>query len=182
MFMLENWPPSYVLGLASIVCGALCMIVFILSIFLYNYRALGHSTALQRERQNADLALKRELIQRGLPPQDLEQAIKVLQLDRSTTSPASEADSADPDEQIEAAILARFAWFQELSPRDIEEAGTLVRAADRRRKEAVLYILNQQDPANTPAADMLAAIRSLCRPTERSREAMDLNPHVMSRG
>jgi hypothetical protein len=172
---LLNWPPDQVLLLALIVAGATCLIVMILAILRYNMRALTDATALQRERLNAAVALKRELIQRGLPPQELEQAVKLLKLDEEPAVAPAWPRPQQTDGQLNAGIAEQLALLEEVSPEGIEQVISLVRVADRNGKEAALELLEnlqakRDEGAETQGEVVLAAVRSLCRPANKLRE------------
>jgi hypothetical protein len=172
---LETWPPEKVLVLALIVAGAVCLIVMVLAILRYNMRALTDATELQRERLNAEVTLKRELIQRGLPAEELEKAIQLLKLDEPP-APVSRPLSTRTGGQLDGEIVEHLALLEEVSPEGIEQAVSLVRAADRDGKEAALALLEnlhekkQEEGIETQGEVVLAAVRSLCRPAEKPRE------------
>jgi hypothetical protein len=173
---LETWPPDKVLILALIVAGATCLIVLILAILRYNMRALADATALQRERLN----LKRELIQRGLPAQELEQAITLLKLNEDPAAAAAWArpkrfDGQPTDGQIDAGVAEHLALLDEVSPERLEQTISLVRATDRDGKEAALALLEnlqekREEGVEPQGEVVLAAVRSLCRPADKPRE------------
>jgi hypothetical protein len=178
---LQTWPPEQVLVLALIVAFAACLLVLILAVLRYNLRALADATALQREQLNANGALarerlsavctlKRELLQRGLPPHELEQAIQLLKLDEPPdVVPALKLprnNTGKTDQQLEAEILARLAVLDNVDPVELQEIGGLLRGAGRETKEATLSLVGELEE-NAGGDVVVAAVRSLCRPAEK---------------
>jgi hypothetical protein len=175
-----NWSPGQFLALVAIVLGAVCLIAITLTTYGYNLRALADSTALQRERFNADLALKRDLLQRGLSPQELEQTIKLLKLDEPPPLPVS--GPSEEDAEVEFCALATH--LEQLSPQALEEVIALVRAADAGHKRTALAVLRNLVARGVEGPVALAAIRSVCRPRERLRDEakpLELSAHVTTR-
>jgi hypothetical protein len=173
---LLNWPPGEVLLLALILSGAVCLLALILAVLRYNMRALTDATLLQRERLEAEVALKRELIQRGLPVEELEKAIQLLKLDEPPPAAANRPLSTLTGGQLDAEIVEHLALLEEVSPEGIEQAISLVRAADRDGKEAAhallenLHAKKEIQGIETQGEVVLAAVRSLCRPANKPRE------------
>jgi hypothetical protein len=113
----------------------------------------------------------------------MEQAIKLLKLDQPEPPPSmSWGTPESSDEDLEADFITRFTQLENVTPEAVEQAGLLFRAVERSRKEAAIEILSNLEGSETEAEIVLAAIRSLCAPTERPREATELNRHVMPRG
>jgi hypothetical protein len=176
----DTWTPGQFLALVATVAGAVSLIVLILTVYGYNLRALADATALQRERLQAETSLKRELSQRGLPPQELEQAVKVLHLDEPP--PAARV----PDNELSEAEFATIVCSLEgITPQAVEEILTLVRAADGTGKRTALSVIQGLMGRGVEAGPLaLAAVRSLCRPTERPPEEaqmLELSSHVTRR-
>jgi hypothetical protein len=175
---LLTWPPEQVLILALILSGAVCLLALILAVLRYNMRVLTDATLLQRERLEADLALKRELIQRGLPPQELEQTIKLLKLDEPpSVAPhqPGEAEAAEA-EFVKAAVL-----LEKVPPEGLEEVVALLRAADEPRKCNALSVVREFVDNGVEGPVALAALRSLLRSEEKPRgdgRPLELSTHI----
>jgi hypothetical protein len=160
------------LTLSPMLLGASCFIVYTLS----NHR-------LQRERLDAQVALKRELIQRGLPPHELEQAIRLLKLDEEPQAvPAPEMPRSyegKSDQQLVAEVAGLLAGFVEVSAKDVEQILGLVRDADRDTKlVAIEFLESMAGSAGTEL--VLASVRSLCQPAAKARPAADNIPLELS--
>jgi hypothetical protein len=179
-FLDANWSPMELFPLVVAVAGAVSLIVLILTIYGYNLRALADATALQRERLNAETALKRELIQRGLAPPELEQTVKLLNLDESP--PAAPNPSGESSDAEFAKLLFSL---EGITPQAIEEIITLVRTVDGPRRRAALSVINELMERGVEAGPFaVAAIRSLCRPPTLPLEEakpLDLSSHVTPR-
>src|SRR5262245_37312253 len=99
--ILDKLTPPQLTAVMCTVAGVVALVVFIVSIWSYQARALADETALQRERQNADIAmqkeqvqadiaLKQELVKRNLPAAELKLALEAI-----------ESASAAPDVEVE---------------------------------------------------------------------------------
>ena len=58
--LFERLNPSQLTAVLCSFAGAVTLVVFILSVLHYQLRALSDQTALERERQNADIAMQKE--------------------------------------------------------------------------------------------------------------------------
>jgi hypothetical protein len=150
----------------------------------YAFRVQADATALARERLDAQFALKRELIQRGLPPQELEQAIKLLRLDEppdETLRAAAKRRRGElTDQDLVGEMITHLAALDGISPQDLEQVIGLVRAADYDTKGVALNLV--AGLAQSAEADVvLTAVRSLCRPAEKPRpevKSLELSEHI----
>ncbi len=146
--------------------------------FIQHARDRAATLLLERERLEAQLTLKRELIQRNLPPHELEQAVKLLKLDE--TPAATPPAPARTEQQLEAEILERLALLDGMTAADLEQVFPLVRAADRDTKEAALALMENLAENEPDAELVLASVRSLCRPADRPRadgKSLELSEH-----
>jgi hypothetical protein len=164
---LENYSPGQMFALLATLGGAVCLLAMILTIYWYNMRVLAESTALQRERLNAEAGLKRELIQRGLPPHELEHTIKLLKLDE----PPPPAPGQIGDDH-EAAFIKWVVQLDKMPPEGVEEVIALLRAADEARKRNAVIVVAEFVAQGVEGPVALAALRSLLRPPEKPREEM----------
>jgi hypothetical protein len=150
----------------------------------YAFRVQADATALARERIDAQVALKRELIQRGLPPQELEQAIKLLKLDEppdETPQAAGKRRRGElTDQDLVGEMISHLAALDGISPQDLEQVIGLVRAADYDTKGAALNLVAVL-AQSAEAEIVLAAVRSLCRPADKPRlevKSLELSEHI----
>src|SRR4051794_33195849 len=97
--LFDKLTPPQMTAVLCTVAGVVALVVFIVSIWSYQVRALADYTALQRERQaadiamqkdqvQADIALKQELVRRNLPAAELKLALEAIE----STSPAPLAE------------------------------------------------------------------------------------------
>jgi hypothetical protein len=177
----DSWSPGQFLALVATVAGSVSLVILILTVYGYNLRALADATALRREQLNAEMSLKRELIQRGRPPLELEHAIKLLKLDEPPPAP----NTPDPfGDWGEAEFAKRAASLEKITPEDLEEVIALVRAVDGPRKRAALSVLAALADQGVEGPVAVAAIRSLFRSTERPNGdavPQELESHVTRR-
>jgi hypothetical protein len=150
----------------------------ILTITWYNLRALADATALQRERLNVEAGLKRELIQRGLPPHELEQAVKLLKLDEPPPPPPGQRRaSAD----LVGEFVRMAVQIPRLPPEGLEEMIALVRAADAATQLNAVNVVTALAIQEVDGPVALAALRSLLRPAEKPRTdgvPLELSSHI----
>ena len=161
------------------------VLVPVLASFRQARRAQADATLLARERLEAQVALKRELIQRGLPPHELEQTIKLLKLDELAEEPPDATsrgrNARKSEQQLEADILEGLALLDGVSPEDVEQSFALLRGADREKKMAVLDLVGKLRFSSAEASVILAAVRSLCQPAETPREelpSLEISSHI----
>jgi len=175
---LAHWAPTEILFLFGLCALVVSILALILAVYRYNVRALADQTALQRDRQQAEMALKRELIQRGLPAQELERYVDLLRLaDQQPASPTSfKPASPSPsregagfsDEGLRAQLAQSIASLEDVSAEEIEQTLALVMAVDRDRQTAVLNLIEELSANETNPEATLAAVRALCRPSQVS--------------
>jgi hypothetical protein len=181
--MFDFLQPEYGFFLVSILVFFGFLLVFMLSSFRYHARVQADATALARERLAAQIALKRELIQRGLSPQELEQAVKLLKLDEEPAPkpapPLPRSHEGKSDQQLVAEVAAWLAGQDGVAAEDLEQVLGLVRDADRETKIAALDLL--ENIAAAAETDLvLASVRSLCQPAAKTRPPADGMPLELS--
>lgn len=168
-----HWTPTELLYLVGICALLVSILAIILAVYRYSVRALADQTALQRDRQQADLALKRELIQRGLPSPELERYVDLLRLADRLPAPISSPGATGPsDEGLQVKLAESIASLEEISPSEIEQTMALLVTADRDRQAAVLSLIEELTSNDINPKATLAAVRSLCRPSEGSSRIM----------
>jgi len=140
--LFERLNPSQLTAVLCSFAGAVTLVVFILSVLHYQLRALSDQTALERERQNADIAmqkeqvmseiaLKQELVKRNLPPEELRLVLETLGAVSAAPEPeAAEEESAAGGEDQAARVLKQLAYYGDVDGDTIEETVALVAATD----------------------------------------------------
>jgi hypothetical protein len=158
------------IGMIAVVLGFILLFTFILAIYRYNVRALADQTTLQRERQQAEMNLKRELIQRGLPAQELERYVDLLRLaDQPPPAPSAPQGSTNlSDEGLRVRLAQDIASLEDIEGEDIEKTLALLTDASRERQTAVLKLIEDLTASGAETGVILAAIRSLGRMSDSS--------------
>lgn len=155
MDILERLSPSQLTALVATVVGSVVLIVFIAAVWHYQSRALADETALKRERQQAEFALRQEVLKRNLPPAELRTALDTLGL---------EGAGGDLDADDRAALIKNLVYCAEgAPPTAIEETVALVAAADPVTRRGVFLALTDLVEDESQGEHVLATIRALCR-------------------
>lgn len=147
--------------MAMIYGGALVAIVLILTTWNYYVRALADETALKRERQEAELALKRELIQKGLSTDELARRLELLRLDEPR------------DTDAEANLVKNLALLPDLPGETIESTLNLIHGIGPARQQAILGVVEELIGQDAASPAVIAAVRSMCNaPPPASSDAI----------
>jgi len=107
MGFLEQWSAAEVLILVGVCAASVTLVTLILTVYRYNLRALADETALRRERQQAEIALRRELVQKNLPVQELVRCLGLVKVD----------EPADP--QVEVSLAKALAGLYDAPSADL---------------------------------------------------------------
>jgi hypothetical protein len=164
---LQKWTPTEVLYLVGLCAVSLSVLALILAVYRYNARALADDMALKRERQQAELTLAKELVQRGLPAHDVAHYLELLSPPKPN-APAvrwPQATSNLSDEQVRARLATSLASLEDVPPQEIEQTMALVMGADRDRQNAALSVVEELGGSGASTAVVLATVRSLCSPS-----------------
>jgi hypothetical protein len=124
----------------------------IVGITKYQLQALADETALKREQQQADLAIKQKMVERGVKTGELNLD---LVLNTETLPPDKNR------ERVNAALAKRFGMLNGTGS-EIEDTMTRVLALDSERKATILEVMDELLANDAPPAAVLAAIRPLC--------------------
>lgn len=158
----STWKPGEVIGLVSVVGGVSVAITAIV---------MGHWSRMRR--QDAELALKRDLLARGMSVEEVERAMKAS----ANTTPGWGVLS-DVEMEVE---FAKYLALNEVSPSRIEEAVGWFRPLARERKAAVAEAITDLVDSGCEEEQLVAAMRALCRPETLSDkelvERLDLHHH-----
>jgi hypothetical protein len=155
MELLDKLSPEQLLGFSAVVLGTAVTIVFIVAIWHFQLKYLADETALKRERQQAELALKQELAKRNLPPGELRLVLDSLGLD------GAEGDLSDEER---AALIRNLVCCAKGAPAAaIEETAALVNTAGPTTRRAVAAALEELVEEEVHGEHVLATIRAMCR-------------------
>ncbi len=157
--LLERLSSTQIVAVISVVCGCIVGLAMIVAISKYQFQLLADDTALKRERQQAELALKQKLVERG--GKDTASLDALLR---------PEVGMVDEDsEQLNAELAKRFGALD--MPGEVIEA-TLTRTMtlDPARKRTIIGVLDELLDNEAAPAAILAAIRPLCGPATKEKE------------
>jgi hypothetical protein len=183
--VFDKLTPPQLTAVICTVAGVVALVVFIVSIWSYQVRALADQTALQRERQNADiamqkeqvqadLAMKQELVKRNLPPEELRLALEAIESVSAASGEEAEEedDGADDTEDAAARVLKQLtSCADEVDGKTVEETVALVAAADPSTLQTLGDVLDDCI-ANGQSADTLYAVaRALCKSAAKKPES-----------
>jgi hypothetical protein len=158
--ILEKMSSAQVLATIAIVVGGVVAITMILSITRYQLRALEDDTALKREQQQGELALRTKALEKCA-------ANGVTNLD------ALLAPVPAPPDELSTELATRFGML-DLDPGDIGEALNAAMTADPARKQAIIAVMDNLFDHGAGHASILAAVRPLCPAPERSPASVEL--------
>lgn len=146
-------------AVAAAVGASVVLVVFILSVLYYQVRSLAEETALRREKQQADIAIKQDLLRRNLTAADLKLALELLGV----------ADGPAADE-LRAGVVSTLlsCWDDTVAPGLVEEAVTLIAAADRGALLTLQRVLDDVVDHGSVGPSAFAAVVSMCRPVRRA--------------
>jgi len=144
-----------------VVCGCVVGLAMIFAITKYQFQLLADDTALKRERQQAEIATRQKLIERGA-------TAGVASLD-SLLTPEGGVLGEDR-EKLNAELAKRFGSL-ELDGDEIEAALSRAMAADQARKATIVGVMDELLENGAPHAAILGAVRPLCSPTAREPAA-----------
>ena len=138
----------------SVIVGGIVALAMIYAITRYQFQLLADDTALKREKQQAELALKKRLIESGNAGSAGLDAILAADM-----LPASTAE-------IDAILAKRFGSL-DADGKLIEEALHRALATTPERKRAIRDVIDELMENDTPHDAILAAVSALCRQTPR---------------
>ncbi len=149
--LLDRLSSGQIVAVISILSGAVVAISMIWAISKYQLQYLTEDTALRRERQKADLALREALVERRLAAGEKVSVEELLALGVS-----------DPDgESIDAQLAKRFGAL-DTSADTIEQALRQAMATDPARKKLIVEVMDELLEWEAAPDAILAAVRPLC--------------------
>ncbi len=183
---LDKLSPPQVLAALAITCGAVVLLVFILAVLWYQLQSLSDQTVLERERQQTEGALKKELLKRELSPADLRVAVEALALPVTPAPAASPAAASvlrrpvapaptpgpDGTELLRTmAIKDLIALSEDVAPGEVEELTGMLMSADRAALATAYRLLADLAGEGVSGARVFAAVRAVCRATPPAAHA-----------
>lgn len=149
--LLERLSPPQIVAVISVACGCVVALSMIYAITKYQFQVLADETSLRREKQQAELALRQTLAERGTaggPSLD------------TLLRPEGSGDAGEDAERLNAELGKRFGALQ-ADGEQIEAAFRLAMATDPVRKATILEVMDELG-GSYPAEAVLAAVRPLC--------------------
>jgi hypothetical protein len=159
--LLERLSSGQIVAVVSILVGGIVAVVMIVSITKYQFQLLADETALSREKQNAELALKQRMIERGAVGTPGTPSLEALLATDMMPMPAAELD---------AELAKRFGYLDADSAH-IEETLRRALALSPERKRAVRDVIDELTSNDAPHQAILAAVSALCDPALKERAA-----------
>lgn len=155
--LLEKLSAGQIIALVSIVCGSIVAIVMILAITKYQFQFLADDTALKRERQQADLALRERLLEKH--GTDLGAVEQIL----------ATGFFEEPHDEQNTELAKRFGRLD--APADeIEHTLGQAMAADPANKSMIINVMDELLDYDAEPDAILAAVRPLCTNKARKKE------------
>jgi hypothetical protein len=149
--LLDRLTSGQIVAVISILTGGIVAVSMIWAISKYQLQALAEETALQRERQKADLALREMLVERRTATGEK------LDLDELQAIVASEPET----ENLDTELAKRFGQL-DTSAETIEQTLRRVMATGPARKQRVIAVMDELLEAGANSDAILAAVRPLC--------------------
>jgi hypothetical protein len=157
--LLEKLTAGQIIALVSILSGSIVGIVMIVAITKYQFQLLADDTALKREKQERESALREKLFERhGSSPGTIE---KLLAMGLS---------EAMPDEQ-NTELAKRFGML-DASAEDIERTLAQALATDTAHKKMIIAVMDELLGYGAESEAILAAVRPLCTASKEKKPAV----------
>ena len=150
--LLERLSSGQIVAVVSILVGGIVAVVMIVAITKYQFQLLSDETALNREKQQAELALKQRMIERGAVGKPGTPSLEALLATDMMPMPAAELD---------AELAKRFGYLDADSGH-IEETLRRALALSPERKRAVRDVIDELTSNDAPHGAILAAVSALC--------------------
>jgi hypothetical protein len=150
--LLERLSSGQIVAVISILVGGIVALAMIFAITKYQFQALADETALNREKQQAQITLKQKMIERGAngatAASDLD-SLLALDVPPETAS------------VLDAELATRFGYLEADADR-IERTLRRALAADPERKRAIRSVIDELVSNDAPHDAILAAVGALC--------------------
>lgn len=152
--ILQRWDAGEVIGLVAVIVGAIVAVTLIVSITKYQLQSLADDTALKKERQQVELALKQKLVDQGLSGRAADQKLNLL-LDVEPPAPVGDVARLDTD------LATRFGMLDGACVENIEEALAKALASDPGRKKSIIQVIDELVAHGSEHEMIVATARSL---------------------
>jgi hypothetical protein len=149
--LLDRLTSGQIVAVISILAGGIVAISMIWAISKYQLQALAEESALRRERQKADLALREKLVERRVGTGEKVPLEELLALGMSTPDP----------ENLDAQLASRFGLL-DADAATIEQTLRLAMATDPARKKLIIGVMDGLFGYEAASEAILAAVRPLC--------------------
>lgn len=160
--LLERLSSGQIVAVISVVCGCVVGITMIVAIAKYQFQALADDTALKRDKQLAELAMKQKLFERGL--------VDGASLDKLLTPEGGVLGDEDAV-HLNAELAKRFGALVLEDEGRLEETLTLAMMTDNARKASIVGVMDELIANSAPHTAILAAVRPLCVPSAKATAA-----------
>lgn len=159
--LLERLSPGQIVAVISILVGGVVALAMILAISKYQFQLLADDTALKREKQQAEAAMRQKMIERGAVGTSGTPSLDaILATDMMPT----------PTADLDAQLAKRFGYLDADSSR-IEETLRRAMVLSPERKRALRDVIDELMENDAPHEAILAAARAMCGPASESRGA-----------
>lgn len=159
--VFEKLSPAQIVAVISVFSGCVVALAMVFAIAKYQLQSLADETALKRERQQAALALKEKVLERGEVPSGLNLDLLL----------APDRDETDPEEMRLNAELAKRFGSLDAPAGEVEEVLARAMTADPVRKRGVIAVLDELLESDAKPGVILAAVRPLCGGAAREAAA-----------
>jgi hypothetical protein len=149
--LLDRLTSGQIVAVISILTGGIVALSMIWAIAKYQLQALAEDTALRRERQKADLALRELLVERRTA------AGEKLDLDELHALAPSEPEG----DNLDAELAKRFGML-DASPETIAQALSRAMTTGATNKKRVVAVMDELLEYGANSDAILAAVRPLC--------------------
>jgi hypothetical protein len=155
--LLDRLSSGQIVAVISIIAGAIVAITMICAISKYQIQYLTEDTALRRERQKADIALREMLVERRTAAGE-----KIDPEELHALAPSEPETGA---ENLDTELAKRFGAL-DASADAIEQALRRALATDPARKKVLIGVMDGLIENGAPASAILATVRPLCTVTK----------------
>lgn len=144
--VLERMSSAQILAAIAILTGGVVLLAMIFTVYRYQVRALDDDTALRREQQQGELALRNRIVEKGGSGANLDELL-------AATHPVTDELNTD--------LAKRFGMLS-AGADEIESALQLAMTADPTRKKAIIDVIDELLGYDAESETILAAVRPLC--------------------
>jgi hypothetical protein len=156
-----NCTAQHLLAVVGPVAATAAFIVLVITIYRYNMRSLADRTTLRRERQQADLLLRQELLKRDVPTEEMSHLLTLVTL---PDPDAPFRPTLTPTEDTTVRVVSLIAGLAESAPPElVAETSELAAGADRSLQLVLVRMLEEMMENGVSGAVALVSVRSVCR-------------------